>query len=464
MLQRALASDRYGCDHSVQTGTVLAEGGPTMALRSISTRISLYGLVGVVAAAVHAGVLLALSVAMPVWLANPLAFLAASLAGYLGHARFTFRPETGGARFARRWLLVQYAVNLCVCSLLPLAMPAQVPAPIRIAVLVFTPTVLNAVIWSRAARFSQRRRQSGARPRLHADDLGLSKASNEAILALIEAGQLDGASLLVQGAEVEAAVLRWQELRSQRSELQLCLHLCLTEGPCSAPADSIPDLVDAHGHLRLSFGQWLLISLLPACHPRRRRISRQLRAEISAQIARFNQLMGDSGPLALDGHQHIHLVPLIHDTLLNLAQKEGITWMRSTAEPLPTGLPLSSWRAAIQSAGLLKWVVLQVLTNRAAGRQRRQGIASNDGFAGVLFTGQMDSLALEAGWRELSSRAPSQNALLTPPQVLVHPGAPLERDLQRDGFAVSAPFAGSPWRQREWNAVRMLNRSDQSHE
>ena len=96
MLQRALASDRYGCDHSVQTGTVLAEGGPTMALRSISTRISLYGLVGVVAAAVHTGMLLALSVAMRVWLANLLAFLTASLAGYLGHAGFTFRPEAGG--------------------------------------------------------------------------------------------------------------------------------------------------------------------------------------------------------------------------------------------------------------------------------------------------------------------------------------------------------------------------------
>ena len=139
--------------------------------------------------------------------------------------------------------------------------------------------------------------------------------------------------------------------------------------------------------------------------------------------------------------------------------------MRSTAEPLPTGLPLSSWRAAIQSAGLLKWVVLQVLTNRAAGRQRRQGIASNDGFAGVLFTGQMGSLALEAGWRELSSRAPSQNALLTSPQVLVHPGAPLERDLQRDGFAVSAPFAGSPWRQRDGTpcacSIALINRTNE---
>ena len=41
-----------------------------MALRSISTRISLYGLVGVAALAVHTGVLLALEVMMPEWLAN----------------------------------------------------------------------------------------------------------------------------------------------------------------------------------------------------------------------------------------------------------------------------------------------------------------------------------------------------------------------------------------------------------
>ena len=44
------------------------------------TRISLYGLVGIGAAIVHAGVLLALGLLMPLWAANPLAFLAASMA------------------------------------------------------------------------------------------------------------------------------------------------------------------------------------------------------------------------------------------------------------------------------------------------------------------------------------------------------------------------------------------------
>ena len=95
-----------------------------MAWRSISTRLSLYGVVGVVAAAVHYAVLLALRLVIPTWLANPVAFLAASVTGYLGHARFTFRPETGGARFARRWLVLQYAVNLTVCGLLPIVLPA----------------------------------------------------------------------------------------------------------------------------------------------------------------------------------------------------------------------------------------------------------------------------------------------------------------------------------------------------
>ncbi len=83
-------------------------------------RLARYGAVGVVAAAIHYGVLRGLSLMLAEWLANPIAFLTASIAGYLGHALLTFREETGGQRFARRWLLLQYAVNLSVCGVLPL--------------------------------------------------------------------------------------------------------------------------------------------------------------------------------------------------------------------------------------------------------------------------------------------------------------------------------------------------------
>ena len=367
------------------------------------TRISLYGLVGIVAAIVHAGVLLGLGLVMPLWAANPLAFLAASIAGYLGHARYTFRPETGGQRFARRWLVIQYVVNLSVCGVLPLVLPVAVPSLIRLGTLVFTPTLLNALIWSKAAGFSAKQRTQQHRPRVHADDLGLSEATNNAILQLARIGKLDGASLLVRGPAVKEGVEAWKALQAERPDLELCLHLCLTEGPCSALASAIPDLVNQDGYLKLSFGTWLSLSLLPAMHPKRQRITRQLHQEIQAQIGRFRELCSNDAPLHLDGHQHVHLVPIVHDCLLRISGDQQITWMRSTTEPLPTGLALHWWWDAIRKAGLLKWAVLEVLSRRAQRKQQRLGIASNGGFAGVLFTGQMAGpplrRALDAGVR-----------------------------------------------------------------
>ena len=420
---------------------------------TLSSRLSLYGLVGVVAAAVHALVLLGLGMLMPIWLANPLAFLAASLAGYLGHARFTFRPETGGQSFARRWLVIQYVVNLTVSGVLPLALPNALGEPVRVAILVFTPTALNALIWSRAARFSQRRRDCRVTPRRHADDLGLSPATNQAILELASQGRLDSSSLLVNGPVAADGFDAWQKLTQTHPQLQICLHLCLTEGPSSADPALLPDLVNSHGYLKRSFGQWLLLSLLPRRHPTRRRIEDQLGLELDAQIKRFRSFCGDA-PIHLDGHQHIHLVPIVLRAALERAGDNGITWMRLTEEPLPTGLPLRYWRAAIRHSGLLKWLVLQLLSRRARPAIQGCGLVSNQSFAGVLFTGQMAGAPILAAWRELSSVEPQPGA--TPPLLLAHPGAPLKLDLVKAGFSVSQTFAASSWRQREWRALQDL--------
>ena len=170
-------------------------------------RLGRYGAVGIIAAAVHAGILLLLSQWISLSLANPIAFLAASLAGYVGHALVTFREETGGKRFARRWLVLQYAVNLSVCALLPLILGAWMQPILRTVILVFTPTVLNALIWSRAARLSARQRSQGVTPPLlHADDLGLGAGVDHAIFDLIQSGRLDGASLLVNGPTAKTAI------------------------------------------------------------------------------------------------------------------------------------------------------------------------------------------------------------------------------------------------------------------
>ena len=215
-------------------------------------------------------------------------------------------------------LLLQYGLNRSGCALLPLLKAGNL-------VLLLTPTLLNALIWSRAAQFSAKARQQENvhPPLLHADDLGLAEGVDAAIIDLAESGRLQGASLLANGPSAADAMEAWRNLAEPPP---LTLHLCLTEGHRLAKCPDLPS----------GFGTLLLASLLPW---QRRRIAPQLRTVLQQQISRYRQLTGLS-QIRLDGHQHIHLVPLVLDAVLDLARSESITWVRTTREPLPEGLSL----------------------------------------------------------------------------------------------------------------------------
>ncbi|MCB4429143.1 ChbG/HpnK family deacetylase [Synechococcus sp. MU1643] len=392
-----------------------------------------YGVVGGTAAAVHIGVLLLLGQWIALSLANPIAFLAASMAGYLGHALLTFREETGGRQFARRWLLLQYVVNISVCALLPLL---QAPT----LVLVFTPTVLNALIWSRAARFSAKARQQerGQPPVLHADDLGLAEGVDAAIIDLAQSRRLQGASLLVNGPSAAHAVEAWRDLAEPPP---LTLHLCLTEG------HRLPNCPD----LPTGFGSLLLASFLPW---QRRRIAPQVSTVLQQQISRYRQLTGLS-QIRLDGHQHIHLVPLVLDAVLDLASDESITWVRTTRESMPEGLSLRLWWRSLQTGGLLKWLVLQLLSGLATPRLRRAGLATNRRFAGVFFSGSMFGTAFRRNWETAYSSSEVDRA--SQPVVLIHPAIPdAASGMDQEAFQQSVAFFSSTNRQKEWTSARQL--------
>ncbi|WP_226412690.1 ChbG/HpnK family deacetylase [Synechococcus sp. MU1642] len=399
----------------------------------VLNRVLRYGVVGGTATAVHVGVLLMLGQWMSLSLANPIAFLAASVAGYLGHALLTFREETGGRQFARRWLLLQYIVNISICALLPL-----LKAPTL--VLVFTPTLLNALIWSRAAQFSAkaRQQQNVHPPLLHADDLGLAEGVDAAIIDLAQSGRLQGASLLANGPSAADAMEAWRNLAEPPP---LTLHLCLTEGHRLAKCPDLPS----------GFGTLLLASLLPW---QRRRIAPQLRRVLQQQISRYRQLTGLSH-IRLDGHQHIHLVPLVLDAVLDLAPSESITWMRTTREPLPEGLSLRLWWRSLQTGGLIKWLVLQLLSGLAIPRLRRAGLETNLRFAGVLFSGSMFGTAFRRSWET----AYSSNTIHpdTRPVVLIHPALiDASAGIDQEIFQQSVAFFNSTNRQKEWTSAQQL--------
>lgn len=410
-----------------------------------------YGGVGVLAALIHALVLLAgEGLGAPLPLANLLGFLLASLWGYLAHALFTFREHTGGTPFPRRWLVIQTSVNVLLSLLLPGWLAGWARTAGGTLVLVFTPTAVNYVIWSLAARHSRLRRARSrwAQPQLlqfHADDLGLDPAVNGAIARLHDAGALDSASVLVTAPAVQAAVA----LSRPRPQLQLALHLCLSEGLPAAAPGSIPDLLDHQGRLALSFGRLLLSGLLPPGLPRRRRLEEQLALELRAQIERFQVLFPDQ-PLRLDGHQHLHLLPLVWHQLLQLPPPLRPVWIRTLREPWPwRGIPASAWWHTCQALGPLKWLLLRLLNRGRAAELARLGIATNPGFSGVLFTGLMDGAVLAAAERHLSGGG----------LVLAHPSEPWRwSGSQLQAYPLSSRFYRSSWRQREAEALMRRTR------
>ena len=195
----------------------------------------------------------------------------------------------------------------------------------------------------------------------------------------------------------------------------------------------------------------LLASLLPW---QRQRIASQLRAVLLQQISRYRQLTGLQH-IRLDGHQHIHLVPLVLDAVLDLSRSESITWVRTTRESLPEGLSLRLWWRSLQTGGLIKWLVLQLLSGLAIPRLHRAGLQTNRRFAGVLFSGSMFGTALRRSWETAYSSITLEPA--SQPVVLIHPALPdAASGMNQKEFQQSVAFFNSTNRQKEWASAEQL--------
>lgn len=117
------------------------------------TKLGFYASVGGIASGLHALLLVALPrVGVPLTAANLAGFLVASLWSYLGHSKLSFRHQTQGKVFPRRWLFVQLATNTALCVLLPSFFGALLNRPLATLLLVLTPTAVNYGVWTMAAR------------------------------------------------------------------------------------------------------------------------------------------------------------------------------------------------------------------------------------------------------------------------------------------------------------------------
>lgn len=153
---------------------------------------------------------------------------------------------------------------------------------------------------------------------LCADDYGYSEAVNAGILDLIEKKRLNATSCMTNMPFFEAGV---PALKALRSQAEIGLHFNLTEGK---PLSGLP---------ALHFGP--LSQLLLFSHLRLlKKIA--IQREFEAQLDAFEKAFGCT-PDFIDGHQHVHHLPVIRDAILAVYAKrfpDKKVWLRVSSNPL----------------------------------------------------------------------------------------------------------------------------------
>ena len=172
---------------------------------------------------------------------------------------------------------------------------------------------------------------------VNADDLGRTAGINRGIFEAHRRGVVTSATMMVN----YPSALAVPALSAANPGMSIGLHLALTGGEPTLPADRVPTLVDEAGRLP------------PKPDGLGAAASGEVLEEARAQLARFRQIM-KRDPTHFDSHHHSHReVPSVLDALVALGRE--------------TGLPV---RAASPEVGE---------------RLRREGIPTTDAFVEEFF-------------------------------------------------------------------------------
>lgn len=196
---------------------------------------------------------------------------------------------------------------------------------------------------------------------LCADDYGIAPGTSRGIRALLAAGRLSGTSCLVLSPHWNGEA---PALRGLAPEADIGLHLAFTD---FSPLGAMPRLAPR--------GTLPSIRALVVAAYRRRLDAAEIGQEVDRQFAAFAQAMGRA-PDYVDGHQHVHQLPVIRDKLVERMRKHAPrAALRICDEPL----------GAIFRRGVAvpRAMAISLLGRGLRRLADRAGIASNRRFTGV---------------------------------------------------------------------------------
>jgi len=179
------------------------------------------------------------------------------------------------------------------------------------------------------------------------DDAGWDEDNDGVIASLAQSGRISAVSVLVDGPHAPA----WAQELAPPAGCALGLHLNLTWEP-GQPSRGLAQLI-GRCHARLLSPAWA-------------------ETRIAAQLQRFEAVYGRP-PDFVDGHQHVHMLPVIRERLLALlGQRYGAGQRPAVRAPLSR-----HWR------GAKAWLLNRLGAAALAAGLQAEGWPCNSDFAGV---------------------------------------------------------------------------------
>lgn len=233
---------------------------------------------------------------------------------------------------------------------------------------------------------------------LNADDFGMSKAFNKAVLEGYLNGFLSSASLCANGSAFNAAV---NEIIPECPNLSIGVHLNIMEGRALTKADA---LTDKKGRFNKGYLWYIFNSP-------NKKILEQIEFEFRTQI---ETVMNYTSVDHIDSHVHTHAIPQIFRLTASLAKEYKIPYIRTQYEEMYFVPSLVKHLNLHYPPNILKILLLNRFTQKNKKTALEYGLKTNDNLIGVGYTGMMDDLTIEYGLKVLDDDNCIAEALIHP--------------------------------------------------
>ena len=240
----------------------------------------------------------------------------------------------------------------------------------------------------------------------NADDFGSTSKANHAILRAHIEGILTSTSLMINEPFAHHAI----QIAREHPTLAVGLHLTVSNGVAATSSTQSPTIVGAEGRFQDD----------PARCGIKYFFSRSARNEIEGEVtAQFEKFAAVGLPWShVDGHQHLHMHPVVWDAMIHNCEVHGIRRIR---------IPYEEWRPVSpgKHVGLrVEWLFFRALRSRCLKSLVGKGFFVADRVYGHLETGKMTGEYL----RSLLSRVEGRSN-----EIYFHPGTPHAHQLAGHG-------------------------------